>query len=181
MILVTVGTERYPFNRLMDWVDLLLRYQLIQDEVVVQYGSCTRLPSGVKVYQSLKSEQFGELVQQASFVISHCGEGSFLLLEEMGKPYVLVPRSHQFREHVDDHQVELAIALSQAGAPVAWTAGNLAQRLHSQQQTLLSTRSTAASEALCQKLHARFSTFQPSAALTYAQSKSLCFPNHDRQ
>jgi UDP-N-acetylglucosamine transferase subunit ALG13 len=171
MLLVTVGTERYPFNRLMDWVELLIQYQLIQDEVVVQYGSCTRLPSGVKVYQSLKSEQFAELVQQADFVVSHCGEGSFLLLEEMGKPYVLVPRSHQFKEHVDDHQVELAIALSQAGASVAWTAGHLAQQIHTQQQTLLSSRSSTASEALCQKLHARFSPPQPSGNLTYAQPK----------
>jgi UDP-N-acetylglucosamine transferase subunit ALG13 len=171
MILVTVGTERYPFNRLMDWVDLLLHYKLIQDEVVVQYGSCTRLPSGVKVYQSLKSEQFGELAQQADFVISHCGEGSFLLLEEMGKPYVLVPRSHRFREHVDDHQVQLAIALSQAGGSVAWTAGDLARRLHSQQHTLLSMHSNSASDALCQKLNARFSSIQSSGDLTYAQSK----------
>lgn len=61
MILVTVGTERYPFNRLMNWVDLLLRYRLIQDEVVVQYGSCTVLPAGVKIYQSLEAKQFTEL------------------------------------------------------------------------------------------------------------------------
>jgi UDP-N-acetylglucosamine transferase subunit ALG13 len=171
MILVTVGTEQYPFNRLMNWVDLLLQYGFIQDEVVVQYGSCTTLPAGVKVYQRLQSEQFIDLVQQASFVISHCGEGSLLLLEEMGKPYVLVPRTHKFKEHVDDHQVELAIALSQVGGSVAWSAGELVQRLHSSQPKFLETRSTVAAEALCLKLHARFSSIQPRQDLTYAQSK----------
>jgi UDP-N-acetylglucosamine transferase subunit ALG13 len=171
MILVTVGTERYPFNRLMDWVDLLLRYRLIQDEVVVQYGSCTVLPSGVKVYQHLKAEQFTDLVQQASFVISHCGEGSLLLLEEMEKPYVLVPRSHKFKEHVDDHQIELAIALSQVGGSVAWSAGDVVQWLHSPQPTFLATRSTIATEALCQKLYARFSSTQSNRDFTYAQSE----------
>jgi UDP-N-acetylglucosamine transferase subunit ALG13 len=171
MILVTVGTERYPFNRLMDWIDLLLQYHLIQDEVVVQYGSCTILPAGVKVYQNLKAEQFTDLVQQASFVISHCGEGSFLLLEEMGKPYVLVPRSHRFKEHVDNHQIELAIALSQASGSVAWSPGDVVRRLYSQQPTLVSTHSTVAAEALCQKLHTRFFSIQPSSSFTYAQSK----------
>jgi UDP-N-acetylglucosamine transferase subunit ALG13 len=170
MILVTVGTERYPFNRLIEWVDLLLHYHLIQDEVVVQYGSCTMLPTGVKVYQQLKSEQFAELVEQASFVISHCGEGSFLLLEEMGKPYVLVPRSHRLKEHVDDHQIELAIALAQAGASIAWSPGDLVRRLYAPQPNL-STRSSIATQALCQKLTDRFSTLQPSSDLTYAQSK----------
>jgi UDP-N-acetylglucosamine transferase subunit ALG13 len=171
MILVTVGTERYPFNRLMDWVDLLLQYHLLQDEVIVQYGSCTTLPTGVKVYQQLKSEQFTELVEQASFVISHCGEGSFLLLEEMAKPYVLVPRSHRLREHVDDHQIELAIALAQAGASIAWSAADIVRRLYSPQPNL-SARSTVATEALCQKLTARLSSTHPSSNLTpYAQSK----------
>jgi UDP-N-acetylglucosamine transferase subunit ALG13 len=170
MILVTVGTERYPFNRLMDWVDLLLHYQLIPDEIVVQYGSCTRLPGGVKVYQTLKAEQFRELVEQASFVVSHCGEGSFLLLEEIAKPYVLVPRSQKFGEHVDDHQVEMAIALSKIGAAVAWSAGDLVRCLHSPQQTLLSAQSSASADRLCEKLHARFSS-TPLNDLTYAQSK----------
>jgi len=171
MILVTVGTERYPFNRLMDWVDLLLQYGFIQDEVVVQYGSCTTLPGGVKVYQHLKVEQFTDLVQQASFVISHCGEGSLLLLEEMGKPYVLVPRSRRFKEHVDDHQIELAIALAQVGGSIAWSAGEMVQRLHSLPPTSLATHSTVAAEALCLKLHARFSSIQTRRGLTYAQSK----------
>jgi UDP-N-acetylglucosamine transferase subunit ALG13 len=170
MILVTVGTERYPFNRLIEWINLLLQYRLIEDEVVVQYGSCTTLPTGVKVYQQLKSEQFAELVEQASFVISHCGEGSFLLLEEMDKPYVLVPRSHRLKEHVDDHQIELAIALAQAGASIAWSAGDVVRRLYSPQPNL-STRSSITTQALCQKLITRFSTLQPSSDLTYAQSK----------
>jgi UDP-N-acetylglucosamine transferase subunit ALG13 len=155
---------------LMDWVDLLLQYRLIQDEVVVQYGSCSSLPTGVKVYQQLKSEQFVELVEQASFVISHCGEGSFLLLEEMSKPYVLVPRSHRLKEHVDDHQIELAIALSQAGASIAWSAGDMVRRLYSPQPNL-SARSIVTTEALCQKLTARFSAIQPNSDFTYAQSK----------
>ena len=49
MILVTVGTEQYPFNALMDWVDLLIKEGIINEEVTIQYGSSTTLPDDVKV------------------------------------------------------------------------------------------------------------------------------------
>ncbi|MGV0026053.1 glycosyltransferase [Phormidesmis priestleyi] len=156
MIFVTVGTEQYPFNRLMNWIETLLIHGFIQEEVIVQYGSCTSLPQGVLVYQSLKSDRFAELIDRARLVISHCGEGSILLLEEIGKPYILVPRSHRFKEHVDDHQVELATALSQAGATVAWSPGDLTRFLESPQSVPLSALSTTAAVALCDRLHSRF-------------------------
>jgi UDP-N-acetylglucosamine transferase subunit ALG13 len=160
MIFVTVGTEQYPFNRLMNWVETLLIHGFIQEEVIVQYGSCTSLPQGVLVYQSLRSDRFAELIDRARLVISHCGEGSILLLEEIGKPYVLVPRSYRFKEHVDDHQVELATALSQAGATVAWSPGDLTRFLDSPQSASLSALSTTAADALCSRLHSRFSPIE---------------------
>ncbi|NJK53797.1 MAG: glucosyl transferase [Leptolyngbyaceae cyanobacterium SU_3_3] len=156
MIFVTVGTEQYPFNRLMNWVETLIVHGFIKEEVIVQYGSCTSLPSGVKVYQSLKSDRFAELVDEARLVISHCGEGSILLLEELSKPYILAPRSSRFREHIDDHQVELALALAQVGATVAWSPGDLTRFLESPQTAPLCDLSTTAAAILCQRLHARF-------------------------
>jgi UDP-N-acetylglucosamine transferase subunit ALG13 len=155
MILVTVGTEQYAFNRLMRWIQLLLSYDFIQEEVIVQYGTCTILPAGVKVYQMLKGSDFVQLMTQARLVISHCGEGTILLLEELAKPCVLVPRTTQFREHIDDHQVELAIALAQAGASIAWSPGDLVRQILSPTVGTVSTLSTDGVEALCQKLNSR--------------------------
>lgn len=156
MILVTVGTEQYAFNRLMDWISILMDYQLIQEDVIVQYGTCTKLPPGVTVYKTLKGDKFADLIDQARIVISHCGEGSILQLEETNKPYILVPRSSRFREHVDDHQVELAIALAQIGAAVAWSPGDLVRFLSSAQRQNIPLLSTSSVNVLCQRLHARF-------------------------
>ena len=100
MILVTVGTEQYPFNRLMHWVEVLLQSEMIQEEVVVQYGNSTVLPAGAKVYQFLKEEKFQDLINEARIVIAHCGEGTLLLLDSLDKPYILVSRSQEFKEHV---------------------------------------------------------------------------------
>jgi UDP-N-acetylglucosamine transferase subunit ALG13/anti-anti-sigma regulatory factor len=133
MILVTVGTEQYPFNSLMKWVDLLIRNGLIgrDEEVVVQYGTSTFLPDGARVYRLLPEWQFRELVERARVVIAHCGEGTVMLLQSLRKPFVVVPRTKQFGEHVDDHQIEMADALERQGIPVARSAGALAQFLAS--------------------------------------------------
>lgn len=131
MILVTVGTEQYPFNALLDWVDALIRYRFIEqdEEIIVQYGASTRLPDRVKIYQRLPESEFRNLVAEARLIIAHCGEGSALLLESSGKPYVLVPRTQKFGEHVDDHQLEMADAMEKRGISVARSPGDLVRFL----------------------------------------------------
>lgn len=131
MLLVTVGTEQYPFNALMNWVDLLIREGLIDrdEEVIVQYGSSSKLPDKVRIFKRLPESDFKALLEQARVVISHCGEGSVMLLESLGKPYVLVPRTRRFGEHVDDHQLEMADAMEKQGISVARSPGDLVRFL----------------------------------------------------
>ena len=122
MILITVGTEKYPFNRLMRWIDRLIEEGFLQpdrEEVFIQYGSCTILPSGVKAFSLLPENKFKDLVKKARLIIAHCGEGTVDLLVTSGKRFILVPRFHQLGEHVDDHQIELAEGLESTGVPIA--------------------------------------------------------------
>lgn len=154
MILVTVGTEQFPFNRLMNWIQVLIDRKFLQaTELVVQYGSCTIVPDGVQAHSILAQGQFQSLVQQANLIVSHCGEGTLLLLDTLQKPYILVPRSKRFQEHVDDHQVELANALAQRQVPIAWSPGDLVRLLAVPQWVPPVTASTA---LLCQGLKQRF-------------------------
>ncbi|MCL1490181.1 MAG: sugar transferase [Pseudanabaena sp. Salubria-1] len=129
MILVTVGTEQYPFNSLMDWISLLIKEGIINEEVVIQYGASTRLPDNVRISKIIPETQFKELVKQASVVIAHCGEGSALLLEEFDKPYILVPRTVKFHEHVDNHQLEMADELENQGVLIARSPADLVKFL----------------------------------------------------
>jgi UDP-N-acetylglucosamine transferase subunit ALG13 len=156
MILVTVGTEQYPFNRLMQWIEVLLQTEMINEEVIVQYGNSTILPAGARVYRFLKEEKFQDLIQQARIVIAHCGEGTLLLLDSLDKPYILVSRSQEFKEHVDDHQVELGLALSQINVPIAWCPGDLVRFIESPRKVSVSDVSHAGAIALCQSLESRF-------------------------
>jgi len=129
MILITVGTEQYSFNSLMDWIGLLMKEGMIEEEVFIQYGASTRLPDDVKISKVIPEAQFKQLVGKSSAVIAHCGEGSTLLLEEFDKPYILVPRTVKFHEHVDDHQLELAEDLENQGVLVARSPADLVKFL----------------------------------------------------
>ena len=135
MILVTVGTEKFAFNRLMQWVEQLIQQQFIseEEEIIVQYGSCTLIPNGTMSYSLLPVEEFEQFLSQARLIIAHCGEGTIDTLAKINVPFILVPRSNQFGEHVDDHQVELADALAEQGIAIARTQTDLAQFVASPQ------------------------------------------------
>jgi UDP-N-acetylglucosamine transferase subunit ALG13 len=96
------------------------------------------------------------LIKQARIVIAHCGEGTLLLLDSLDKPYILVSRSQEFKEHVDDHQVELGLALSQMNVPVAWCPGDLVRFIDAPRKASIADVSHASAIALCQSLQSRF-------------------------
>ncbi len=122
MILVTVGTEKFSFNRLMEWIDRLIQENLLEpdrEEIIIQYGSCTITPQGAKNFSVLPAQEFEQIAAQARIIIAHCGEGTLDLLANFTKPFVLVPRSGEYREHVDNHQIELAEELAKQGIAIA--------------------------------------------------------------
>jgi UDP-N-acetylglucosamine transferase subunit ALG13 len=124
MILVTVGTESFPFDRLMLWIENLIKEEFIQlerEEVVIQYGSCRIFPQKVKAFSVIPDLEFRSLVEKARLIIAHCGEGTIDLLGKSSKPFILVPRCYCWGEHVDDHQIELAEMLATEGIPIAYS------------------------------------------------------------
>jgi UDP-N-acetylglucosamine transferase subunit ALG13 len=133
MLLITVGAENYQFNALMHWIELLINHQLINEEVLVQYGSSTYLPDGVKAYRKLSEQEFSNFVDKASLIISHCDEGIAQLLEDKDTPYVLVPRLQRFREYIDNHQMEVADDFERRGIAIARSPGDLVKFIKFQQ------------------------------------------------
>ena len=152
MILVTVGTEKFQFNRLMKWISLLVKQNWLTEKVVVQYGSCTFIPSGVEAYKLLPAPEFNKLAGSASLVIGHCGEGTLSLAEKIKAPYILVPRNCSFQEHVDNHQLELAYELDKVSVPIAFSREDLLTFVQNPYRTDFSTFSSLAIEEICQSL-----------------------------
>ena len=108
MIFVTVGTHEQPFNRLVKAVDELKRDGIISEDVVIQTGFSTYEPQYCKWSKLISYQEMLKNVEDARIIISHGGPASFIMPLQIGKIPIVVPRQHQFNEHVNDHQVEFA-------------------------------------------------------------------------
>lgn len=152
MILFTTGHEQFQFDYLMRLV-VPVRDEFPDEEIVVQYGQSNHIPAGhgIEAVRLLPSEKFREAVSNARVVVSHCGEGNLLLLQELGTPFVLVPRTKRRKEHVDDHQVELAQVLERAGLPVAFDVSGLLNTLRNPRFVKYKFRDEKIAEALTQR------------------------------
>jgi UDP-N-acetylglucosamine transferase subunit ALG13 len=105
VIFVTVGTHEQPFDRLVKKIDELKGSGKIKTEVFVQTGYCKYEPRHCKYRKMIDYEEMYEKSRDAEIVITHGGPGSIMLPLSMNKKPIVVPRQHQYSEHVDDHQV----------------------------------------------------------------------------
>ena len=113
MIFVTVGTHEQPFNRLVEYIDKLKEKGKIEEEVIIQTGYSTYQPQYCEWKKLYPYQEMVKLVEEARIVITHGGPSSFIMPLQIGKTPIVVPRQHQFNEHVNDHQVEFARNVAQ--------------------------------------------------------------------
>ena len=118
MIVFTLGTIIFPFDRAADWLDLLLEKEIITEPVLFQHGatSVARLNHPLLTsVTSLSKAEMQESIKRASLVISHGGQGSTRMLAKMKASFVLLPRLKRYGEHIDDHQLLFAQAVETFG------------------------------------------------------------------
>ena len=107
MILVTLGTQDKPFERLIKAVEQQIELGNIKDDVIVQSG-CTRYKSNkMKIIRYISIKDFNNLLKEADFVITHAGVGSIIQGLQNNKKMVVVARKREFGEHVNDHQEQI--------------------------------------------------------------------------
>jgi UDP-N-acetylglucosamine transferase subunit ALG13 len=111
MILVTLGSSHYPFDRLLRALDGIA----LDEELVVQHGPSAIRPAGARCVPFVPALELAELVREARVVVTHAGVGTIVLALTNGKRPVVVPRLKAFGEAVDDHQVEAGGRFGRAG------------------------------------------------------------------
>jgi len=114
MIFVTVGTTRFPFDRLLRAIEELGD----DEEIVAQYGSSRVRPQNATCIAVMSYQDIVAHMQRARVVLSHAGVGSILTAALVGKRPLVVPRRAALAEAVDDHQLEIANALHERGSVV---------------------------------------------------------------
>lgn len=143
MILVTVGTHSQGFDRLIQAADELA--QSMDEKIIIQYGSSGYIPQYAEGVKWLTYEQIEELTIEARVVIGHAGSGTIITTLLHNKPLIVVPRLKRFKEHIDDHQMQLAFALeAQCKAVLVEdpTPGSLQEAIASSQQPAPSLNQT---------------------------------------
>ena len=107
MIFITLGSQKFQFNRLLKAVDELIENGIITDEVFAQSGYSDYKPRHYSYKQFLDRDEFAECETKADIVITHGGTGAIIGAVKKGKKVIAVPRLAKYGEHVDDHQLQL--------------------------------------------------------------------------
>lgn len=107
MIFVTVGSQKFQFNRLLQYLDDLVEKQVVSDKIFAQTGFCDYHTLHYTGKSFLDEEEFNQKLLESDLVITHGGTGTIMKAVKAGKKVIAVPRLCKFAEHVDDHQEQI--------------------------------------------------------------------------
>ena len=108
MIFITLGSQKFQFNRLLKAVDELCERGTVEaEDVFAQIGYSDYLPKNFNYKKFLDRDEFSKEMGKADIVITHGGTGAIIGAEKKGKKVIAVPRLAKYGEHVDDHQLQL--------------------------------------------------------------------------
>ena len=115
MIFVTVGTQDKEFTRLFESVEKLIDTGVIKDEVVAQVGSTNYTSKKMKIVKFLNNKKVLKYIQDSDYVICHGGVGTIIDSLNCGKKVIACARLKKYKEHVNDHQLEIVSEFAKDG------------------------------------------------------------------
>ncbi len=115
MIFVTLGSQKFQFDRLLQEVDRLIERGVITDDVFAQKGYSSYSPKNYKFVDFLDRNEFAKNMEKTSVVITHAGTGAIIGAVKKNKKVIAVPRSEKYGEHVDDHQFQIVNQFDELG------------------------------------------------------------------
>lgn len=107
MIFVTLGSQKFQFNRLLKKIDELVADMTIDEEIFAQIGYSSYKPINYKFKEFLDRREFAKTIERCQTVITHGGTGTIIGAIKKSKKVVAVPRLAKYGEHVDDHQIQI--------------------------------------------------------------------------
>src|SRR5213592_1091294 len=105
MILGVVGT--LPFDRLVRLLDDYAARNPTK-RVLIQTANAKFLPNKAEHFGYVPRKAILALFREASVLVTHAGIGTLIDASGSGTPVVLVPRLSALKEHIDDHQLQIA-------------------------------------------------------------------------
>ena len=113
------GTQDKQFKRLLIEVERLIKTGKITDTVIAQTGNTkfsTDLDSSkMHLIEFTTPREVDALINNADFIITHGGVATIIEGLNCGKKIIAVPRLKQFKEHVNDHQLQIIDNFNESG------------------------------------------------------------------
>lgn len=113
LILLSLGTQQ-PFPRALDLIESLAYRDM---DIMVQHGSTPPRPDipNTTWVEFMPFEALVDAMVQADSVVCHAGVGTIMTALQAGHTPVVIPRQAQHGEHVDDHQLDIAMHFAERG------------------------------------------------------------------
>ncbi len=113
MVFVTIGTQKQQFKRIFHLIE---NSRLLKDkQIIAQIGNTNYENSNMKVVKFLDQELLEKYINESEFVITHGGVGTIFTALKMNKKVLVVPRLKRYKEHKNDHQLEICKELQEEG------------------------------------------------------------------
>lgn len=103
MIFITLGSQKFQFNRLLKAVDELN----LKEEIFAQIGYSDYIPKTFKYKRFMDRNEFSSYINKSDIIITHGGTGAIMGALKKGKKVIAIPRLSEYGEHVDDHQLQI--------------------------------------------------------------------------
>jgi UDP-N-acetylglucosamine transferase subunit ALG13 len=141
-VLVTLGTDLHPCDRLVDWSERAAS-ATPGTTWSLQHGR-SRSSSAMAASDYLSHDEFLAALRRAAVVVTHAGPGTIAEARSLGVPCVVVPRDPALGEHVDDHQLRYGAHIEgEPGVRVARSAEELLAHVRDHLAAAPSAGSTA--------------------------------------
>ena len=118
MILVILGTQDKEFKRLVR-----LCNEIKDEDILIQMGN-TKEISIHRSFDFCSAIEFNKLIDQAELIISHGGVGALMSSLFKNKKVIAIPRLMEYKEHQNDHQIEIVKFLEKKDYLIAFNKGD---------------------------------------------------------
>lgn len=115
MIFVTLGSQKFQFNRLLKELDKLIENKKITEKIFAQIGYSDYKPKNYEYKEFVDRDEFQAQMRRSDIVITHGGTGAIITAVKQGKKVIAIPRLAKYEEHVDDHQIQIVKEFEKSG------------------------------------------------------------------
>lgn len=136
MVLVLVGTQKQDFHRLFEMIEN--SEELKNEKIIAQSGHTKYKSEKIECVPFMLHEDIIQKTRQADYIICHGGVGTIFDSMYENKKILAVPRLKKYKEHKNDHQIEVCSKLQEEGYILYLKEGeNLDEKIRILRQTNL--------------------------------------------